>query len=151
MTDRALLDAQRAHWERILADSRDRFGIDASAPAIAAAEAFRSAGAGRLLELGAGQGRDTLFFAKAGFEVLALDYAHSAVSEIARKAAAQHLDGSVRAVRHDVRTPLPFPEEAFDGCYSHMLYCMALTEAELALMSAEIRRVLRPGGLRRSR
>ena len=147
MTERAALDAQRAHWERILGASADRFGVDASAPAIAAAETFRAGGGSRLLELGAGQGRDTLFFAQAGFEVVAIDYADSGVGEIARKAAEQHLAGSVLAVRHDLRAPLPFPGETFDGCYSHMLYCMAFTEAELELLSGEIRRVLRPGGL----
>ena len=42
MTERAVLDAQRAHWERILGESSDRFGIDASAHAIAAAEMFRA-------------------------------------------------------------------------------------------------------------
>jgi SAM-dependent methyltransferase len=50
-------------------------------------------------------------------------------------------------VRHDLRAPLPFPGETFDGCYSHMLYCMAFTEAQLELLSSEIRRVLRPGGV----
>jgi hypothetical protein len=59
MTERAALDA--AHWERILGASADRFGVDASAPAIAAAETFRAGGGSRLLEFGAGQGRDTLF------------------------------------------------------------------------------------------
>lgn len=33
-----------------------------------------------------------------------------------------------------------------DGCYSHMLYCMALTTAELKNVSHHIRQVLRPGG-----
>ena len=35
------------------------------------------------------------------------------------------------AVQHDVREPLPYPDGSFDACYSHMLFCMALTEAEL--------------------
>jgi SAM-dependent methyltransferase len=147
MTDRAALDAQRGHWERILAESADRFGIDPSDAAIAAAAAFRRAGAARLLELGAGQGRDTLFFAGAGFEVVALDYAGSAVEEIERKATGQQLADRVRAARHDVRTPLPFAAGRFDGCYSHMLYCMAFSERDLVRLSAEIWRVLRPGGV----
>lgn len=147
MTDRVALDAQRGHWERTLAESADRFGAGASAPARAAVQAFRTAGASLLLELGAGQGRDTLFFARAGFDVVAVDYADSAVKEIQRKAAEQHLDDRVRVAMHDLRAPLPFADEAFDGCFSHMLYCMALTEHELARLSAEIRRVLRPGAL----
>ena len=49
--------------------------------------------------------------------------------------------------QHDVRTPLPFPDRSFDACYSHMLFCMALTEAELNSLAREILCVLRPGGL----
>ena len=48
---------------------------------------------------------------------------------------------------HDVRTPLPFADETFDACYSHMLLCMALTSSEIGFLSKEIRRVLKPGGL----
>ena len=42
--------------------------------------------------------------------------------------------------------PLPYPDRSFDCCYSHMLFCMALTEAELRFLTREILRVLRPGG-----
>ncbi|WP_319507454.1 class I SAM-dependent methyltransferase [uncultured Methanolobus sp.] len=50
-------------------------------------------------------------------------------------------------LQHDVRKPLPFEDETFDACYSHMLYCMPLTTSELESVSNEIKRVLRPGGL----
>jgi SAM-dependent methyltransferase len=48
---------------------------------------------------------------------------------------------------HDCREPLPFADASFDACYSHMLYCMALTTPQLAQLGAEVHRVLRPGGL----
>jgi len=34
-----------------------------------------------------------------------------------------------------------------DAVYSHMLFCMALSTAELVALSAEVARVLRPGGV----
>jgi SAM-dependent methyltransferase len=46
-----------------------------------------------------------------------------------------------------VREPLPFDDDAFDACYSHMLFCMALTTAELERLAGEVLRVVRPGGL----
>jgi len=144
---RSALDAQRGHWERILGESADRFGAGESTSARAATEAFRASGANRLLELGAGQGRDTVYFASAGLEVLALDYARSAVAEIERKAKIEGLTARVKAMTHDLRKPLPFVDASFDACYSHMLYCMAFTLAELRELSGEIRRVLRPEGL----
>jgi len=142
-----ILDAQRQRWQKTFIQKPEMFGSGPSQPARAAAELFEKEGKTRILELGGGQGRDTLFFARAGFHVHVLDYSDSAVDAIAQKARQQELAGSVTALRHDVRDPLLFDDESFDGCYSHMLYCMALTTAELEWLSAEVRRVLRPDGL----
>lgn len=122
-------------------------GVAASAPAQAAATLFLSEGKGDLLELGAGQGRDTLLFARQGLRVHALGYAEASVTEIRAKAAAAGLAGLITATRHDVREPLPFANDCFDACFAHMLFCMALTTPELERLAAEVRRVLRPDGL----
>jgi hypothetical protein len=53
----------------------------------------------------------------------------------------------VNVLLHDVRQPLPFDDASFEGCYSHMLFCMALTTVQLKSLSREIRRILVPGGL----
>ena len=42
---------------------------------------FKKSNVERILELGSGQGRDTLFFARSGFNIEALDYSSSAVKE----------------------------------------------------------------------
>lgn len=144
---RHLHDAQQQHWQKTFAQKPEMFGSEPSQPARAAAQLFEEEGNANILELGGGQGRDTLFFARAGFQVDVLDYTDSAVDAISEKARQLGLAGSVSARRHDVREPLPFDDESFDGCYSHMLYCMALTTAELDFLSAEVRRVLRPNGL----
>lgn len=123
------------------------FGSEPSSAARTAAELFQKERKIQILELGAGQGRDTFFFARSGLHVHALDYSDSAVNTIATKARQQGLANSVTALQHDIREPLPFDDETFDGCYSHMLYCMALTTAELEFLSGEVRRVLRPNGL----
>jgi SAM-dependent methyltransferase len=141
------LDAQREQWERTLSERGDRFGADASDPARATAQRLRREAPVKLLELGAGQGRDTLFFAAQGFEVHALDYAASAIQTIKHKARQAELFANITLAQHDVRTPLPYADASFDACYSHMLFCMALTEAELRSLSKEILRVLRPRGV----
>jgi SAM-dependent methyltransferase len=141
------LDTQRDQWERALSERADRFGAEASDPARVTAERLRREGLTKLLELGAGQGRDTLFFAAGGFEVHALDYTMRAVEEIEQKAQWEQLTGQLTVSQHDVRELLPYPDSSFDACYSHMLFCMALTTTELRLLTQEIRRVLRPGGL----
>ncbi len=145
--EKPVLDAQRQHWQGTFETRPEMFGRDPSEPARLSAAAFERANVRRVLELGGGQGRDALFFATKGFEVHVLDYAHSAVDAILDKTTKAGLSGHLTASQHDVRLPLPFPDGSFDACYSHMLFCMALTSAELETLSCEILRVLRPGGL----
>ncbi len=145
--DPAVLDRQQAHWVRTFVSHAEMFGREASEPAQAALPRFRGQRAGELLELGAGQGRDTLFFADQGLRVTALDYAERALTEIAVRAEAAGLGGLVHPVPGDARRPLPFPDQSFDAAYAHMLFCMALTTPELERLAGEVRRVLRPGGL----
>ena len=42
---------------------------------------------------------------------------------------------------------MPFESNSVDACYSHMLYCMALTQKDLDKLNSEIHRILKPGGI----
>ena len=142
-----ILNAQHQHWDETFLAKPDMFGLDPSEPAIQAAEQFEREGKREILELGSGQGRDTLFFARSGFQVTVADYSQAAVETIVSKAQSAGLSHQIAAVRQDVREQLAFQDESFDDCYSHMLFCMALTTTELERLSREVWRVLRPGGL----
>ena len=142
-----ILEGQRAHWDTNFSKKPAMFGGEPSAAALKAAELFKREGKNKLLELGGGQGRDTLFFARQGFQVSVVDYSQTGVKAISAKAQAAGLANLVTALRHDVRDPLPFDADIFDACYSHMLFCMALTTQELESLSDEVRRVLKPDGL----
>ena len=146
-TEKAVLDAQNPHWENTYANNSEMYGQDASAPAVYAADFFKANGKQDILELGAGQGRDTFFFAHKGFVVHALEYTNIGVAEIQKKAHEQGHSQNISAIRHDVREPLPFSSASLDACYAHMLFCMALTTADLVFLSEEIKRVLKPKGL----
>lgn len=142
-----IINAQHQHWDETFLAKPDMFGLDPSESAIRAAEQFEREGKRKMLELGSGQGRDTLFFASRGLHVTAADYSLAAVDTITSKVHAAGLSHQITAVRQDVRERLLFTDEFFDACYSHMLYCMALTTAELDRLSREVWRVLKPGGL----
>lgn len=120
------------------------------APSFAAEKAlviFAQSGVRSVLELGAGQGRDSLFFARRGLELTCLDYSGEGLRRISEKAAREDLDARVAIVAVDLRRGLPLADSSFDACYSHMLYSMDFTTGELKRLCAEIRRVLKPGGL----
>ena len=142
-----VLDRQQKHWKKTYSEKPEFFGEEPTYPAKNAVKLFEREGKIKILELGAGQGRDTFFFIKNGFQVFALDYRESGIEAIKQKAQRLGLSQSVTAVSHDVREALPFDDETFDGCYSHMLFCMALTTHELEFISHEIRRILKPNGL----
>ncbi|MDD4498131.1 MAG: class I SAM-dependent methyltransferase [Methanosarcinaceae archaeon] len=149
-----VLDRQQPHWENIFSSTESRFGIEPSYPAKMAAGLFKKEGVKKILELGGGQGRDSCFFAGQGFEVTVIDYTENGTRTIKNNAEALGLSESVKVLRHDVRggggrkrEGLPFGTGSFDACYSHMLYCMALTTEELETLCTEVRRVLKPGGI----
>jgi SAM-dependent methyltransferase len=142
-----ILDAQRQQWQGTFSETPEMFGEEPSDPARKAAELYKREGMTKVLELGSGQGRDTLYFAQSGFKVYALDYSNHGLEAINEKAQELGLSNLIVTKIHDVRNPLPFADETFDASYSHMLFCMALTTAQLRFLSEEIRRVLKPGGI----
>jgi SAM-dependent methyltransferase len=145
--DAEAIAGQQEYWATTFDANPDMYGTDPSAPGLAAAQAFAVAGHSRVLELGAGQGRDTLYLARQGLSVTALDYAPGTVETLSAKAQAAGLADMVSVARHDIRQPLPLPDASMDASYSHMLFCMAMTTSELERLAGELRRVLRPGGL----
>ncbi len=95
--------------------------------------------------MGAGHGRDTMFFASNGFEVQALDYSGRGIEIINKKATEKKLP--VKSQIFDVKKPLPFQDTHFGAVYSHMLLNMRFSHTELHSIFSEIRRVLKPNGL----
>ena len=145
--DKKILDKQAQHWENYYITNPETFDVSPSIAAIKAAETFNKEGITNILELGAGQGRDTLFFAQKGFYIQVLDYSKTGIDKIIKKAKTLGVDKLITGKIHDVRNPFPFTNEKFGGCFSHMLYCMALTTKELQFLSDEILRVLKNGGV----
>ena len=87
------------------------------------------------------------FFAKNSINVEALDYSPAAIKIINKKAQEHKLSDLISAKIFDVRKKLPFEDNSVEACFSHMLYCMALTTTELKYLNSEICRILKPGGI----
>jgi len=123
------------------------FGLEPSKPAINALKIFKNNKANKIVELGAGLGRDSIYFAKNSIHVEALDYSQSGIKNINLKIKQNNLSKLVNTKIFDVRKTLPFKNNSIEGVYSHMLYCMALTTADLEILNKEIHRILKPGGI----
>lgn len=99
---------------------------------------------GKLLELAAGQGQDSRYFARLGYEVTATDLVEVGLKESERKATEEGLQINFQTL--DLADPLVFSDASFDVVYSH-LGLHYLDAAGTKKMFAEIHRVLKPGGI----
>ena len=87
------------------------------------------------------------FFAQNNIHVHAIDYSLSATNIIKKRSKENNLEALIKVENYDIRKKLNFDNENFQACYSHMLYCMALTSIDLEKLNNEIHRILKPNGL----
>ena len=141
------LNNQEEYWETNYTKKPKMFGLTPSFAAEEALKVFKKKNISSIIELGAGLGRDTIFFAKNKIKVEALDYSKTAVTSIKKKIKELDLSEFVSAKVFDVRKKLPFGNNTTQGIFSHMLYCMALKNSEVQNLNNEILRVLVKGGV----
>ena len=147
------LDQQSQYWEQSFKNNTEMFGHEPSKAAKFTLDflkkkikTFSPKKKFELLELGAGLGRDTkhIITETSSINITALDYSSEAIKIIKQKTSGLE---SVCTKVWDVRKGLPFKENTFNGCFSHMLYCMALTTKEIINLNKEVKRILKPGGV----
>ena len=144
--DKKILDQQSQYWEKKFLSKPEMFGLEPSKAAINTLKIFKEQNIEKIVELGAGLGRDSIFFAKNSIHVSALDYSSTAIKTINKKTSENKLSNFISAKIFDVRKKLPFKDNSIEACFSHMLYCMALSTTELKYLNNEICRILKPGG-----
>ena len=145
--DKKKLEQQSQHWEKKFSSKPEMFGLEPSIAAKKALVLFKEKKIKKIVELGAGLGRDTIFFAKNSIYVNALDYSLSAIKIIKKKIEKNNLSNFISTKNFDIRQKLPFENNSIEACFSHMLYCMALSNFDLENLNNEILRVLKPGGI----
>ena len=122
------------------------FGLEASEPAKKSLKIFQENNIKTIIELGAGLGRDSIYFSINNLSVTSLDYSQSGINIINKKIYKYKLK-NIKTKVFDIRQKLPFEDNSIDGCFSHMLYCMALSNQNLFNLNKEICRILKPDGL----
>jgi SAM-dependent methyltransferase len=135
-------------WDRVYQTDNSFFGEEPSNFALSCYnEYMMKNNVKKILELGCGQGRDTLFFASKGIEVTALDFSNIAIKGLIKNAKERNLLNNIYASIFDpTNKPIPYSKDEFDAVYSHMFFNMRFTWEQPKFMFQEIRRVLKDDG-----
>jgi SAM-dependent methyltransferase len=99
---------------------------------------------GRVLDLGCGEGRHTLLFARAGFATVGLDYLGAPLRTVAARARRDRLNGRVSLVVGDALVP-PLKPGTFDvlvdyGCFHHV------RKSDWPIYLDRVLNLVKPGG-----
>jgi SAM-dependent methyltransferase len=132
------------HWNRYFAGHRDA-GTDldwGDTWTKAFLPILRSASARTLLELGCGTGNDAARLARAGLQVVAVDFSSEAIA----RSRETHGALGIRFETADIARPLPFADGEFDAVMSNVALHMFPDDVTRSVF-AEVERVVRPGGL----
>ena len=132
-------------WNNIYSFDSSFFGNEPSKFALMCYEKFAKNRVQKVLELGCGQGRDSIFFASKGLKVYAIDSSKIAIENLRIKSKRLNLDINLKNL--NAVEGLPFLDSHFDSVYSHMFYNMGFTDDELKFLFSESKRVLKNDGL----
>jgi len=94
-----------------------------------------------ILEIGVGNGRDSIYFAKMGNEVTGIDIADEAINLAIKNSQKEGVGDKIQFQTGNAKK-LEFPDKSFDAVYS----VSVLQYTILADSFKEIARVLKPGG-----
>lgn len=136
-------------WDSVYSSDDSFFG---EGPSILAKESLHFLDESRcksILELGCGQGRDAVFFARNGFNVHATDFSSVSVSQLRENIARLGLEENIRVSQVDLSKELPeiSREERIDTVYSNAFYCMPFTDEELNRLLDFVYGLIPEGGL----
>ncbi len=100
---------------------------------------------GRLLELGAGLGKDTRYFAKHGLFVVSTDFSDKAL-DISKWESTMQKIMNIEYQNVDIKNHLPFKDGEFDVVYAHAVLHYFSHDVTDQIFS-EIHRVVKDGGV----
>jgi ubiquinone/menaquinone biosynthesis C-methylase UbiE len=132
-------------WDKVYSKVSAFFGEEPSSFSQICYIDFKKHHVKKLLELGCGQGRDTLFFASHDLDIYAIDSSKVAIESLKQKIRKEKI--SIKLRQFDAKQGIPFGNKYFDAVYSHMFYNMRFTDVELRFLFRESSRVLKNNGL----
>ena len=140
-------DMEQNFWDELYEIEPEHFGIGESEFAIKCSKVMKEHGVNRVLDIGCGYGRDSIFFGAQGFNVFALDYSQKALSILKGRISATSLKKNIVPIQYDICKGIPFDDEYFDAVYSFLLFPVGFTEIKIEYIFSDINRVLQHNGL----
>lgn len=130
-------------WERIYREVGD-LQLEVLPKIKRASQVFKERDYKKILDLGCGTGKHSIFLAQKGFSVYATDLSLTGIDITMKKAELLHID-NIQFKQHDMRS-IPFPNNFFDAVICiWTIYHGTLDEIRKTMN--EIWRVLRPNGM----
>ncbi len=105
---------------------------------------FKERNVRRILDLGYGAGRHTVYLAQKGFDVYGIDISEEGTKKAKQRLAEMHLHASLTVGL--ITSSLPYPDNSFDAVISTRTIYHAKIEI-IRQVIKEVRRVLKPHGL----
>lgn len=106
------------YWNKLFTKD-DYFGTGHTILADLAKNVIEKNSINNVLELGCGQGRDSVFFAKLGCNVVALDISQNAINSVEKIKKEQGLQ-NLQLFTHDIQESLNFQDMTFQLIYSNL-------------------------------
>lgn len=131
-------------WNKVYGSDASFFGDGPSNFGLDCYEEFKKQGVKKILELGCGQGRDTIFFASNGIDVVALDASEVGIDALSKITTERNYP--ISPVIHDASNGIPFDDSYFDAIYSHMFFNMRFSADKLEHLFIDVNRVLKNKG-----
>ena len=101
-------------------------------------------GRGKLLDIGCGEGADSVFFAQKGYRVTAIDKNQAYVNRF-RMYRSDHLLSNVRVLQRDV-VKYSYPHNTYDALISILVLC-CMKRSEFEALVPVMKRSVKPGGI----
>ena len=129
------------YWNNIYS-KQNYFGTGPTILALEARELIKNNSITNILELGCGQGRDSLFFANFGHNVIATDISENAINSVKKIKNEQNI-GNLELHLHDSLNPFNFTDLKFELIYSN-LALQFFDLKQLSQIFSNIKKIMKP-------
>ena len=129
------------YWNTIYS-KQNYFGTGPTILALEAHELIKNNSITNILELGCGQGRDSLFFANFGHNVIATDISENAINSVKKIKKEQNIK-NLELYLHDTLNPFNFNNSKFGLVYSN-LALQFFDLKQLSQIFSNIKKIMQP-------